>query len=146
MRLRQRFQRFLRRHFGYKHIGWRHIDEHFTRYTLFECRWFRVYLHKLTAPKSDGLTHDHPWHFWALILWGGYWEIERCGRRVWRGPLSLLYRTARFHHSVVTPPGTTNWSICLMSRRKRDWKFFHCDPANPANRPRNLSSGSHRPS
>ena len=132
LRFRARLERFLRRHFAYKNIGW--LDEYgerFRRYTLFECRWFKVYLHKLTAPNAHRHCHDHPWSFWAVLLWGGYWESVDGAPFVWRHPLSVLYRTARFRHNVITPLGTTNWSVCLMSRRRRDWGFVPCRRANP---------------
>jgi hypothetical protein len=132
LRLRVRIERLLRKWCPrYKHIGWREIGEKFTRYTLFECQFFTVYLHKLTAPTPHAKCHNHPWNFWAVLLWGGYWESVDGGPFFWRHPLSVLYRPARFTHNVITPPGKTNWSICIMSPKKREWGFKACRHAHP---------------
>ena len=126
-----RLEGFLKRHFDWKEIGWHEIGETFCRYTLFECRWFKVYLHQLHAPFPHAKCHHHPWHFWAVLLWGGYWESVDGEAFVWRHPGSVLYRTARFSHNVVTPAGRTNWSVCLVSRRHRKWGFVECGHPNP---------------
>jgi hypothetical protein len=117
------FERWLRRVFTFKEIGWTEIGEAFTRFTILKTRWFAVYLHKLNAPVWHQKCHDHPWHFWTLILIGGYWESSREGLK-WRGPCTILYRTAKFSHNVVTRG--TGWSIILTSHKKRDWGFMKC--------------------
>jgi hypothetical protein len=115
--------RWLRRNFFHKEIGWTEIGEEFTRFTLLKTRWFTIYLHKLDAPQWHPECHDHPWHFWTLILWGGYWESSKQGLH-WRGPGRILYRTAKFQHNVVTKG--VGWSIILTSHKKRDWGFMKC--------------------
>jgi hypothetical protein len=46
----------------HKELGmWQHGEE-FTRFQLFRCKWFKIYLHRLKAPTcSYLLAHDHPW-------------------------------------------------------------------------------------
>ena len=41
--------------------------------------WGRVYLHRFHAP-DPACLHYHPWSFWSLVLWGGYWEPRKPGR------------------------------------------------------------------
>src|SRR3990167_491481 len=33
-----------------------------------------IYLHHILRPDADRALHDHPWHFAAFILFGGYFE------------------------------------------------------------------------
>jgi hypothetical protein len=117
------WERLLRRWFKHKEIGWTEIGETFTRFTLLKTPLFTVYLHKLDAPKLHPECHDHPWHFWAFILAGGY---EECTDRgvMWRGPGSVLYRPAAFTHNVVTRG--TGWSVIVASRKVRQWGFRPC--------------------
>jgi hypothetical protein len=124
--------------FPYKEIGWKEIGEVFYRWTLFECRWFKVVLHKLDAPNWHTHCHDHPWDFLAIILAGGYWEKidpkqdrRNHGKRVsedtyWRSPGSILYRPAESRHNVATPKGAPNWSVVFMTPKKRDWGIKDC--------------------
>jgi hypothetical protein len=121
-----RLEQWLRRNFAHKEIGWQEIDEKFTRYTLLKTRWLTVYLHQLDAAIAHPSCHDHPWSFWAFILRGGYWESHDGRPFVWRGVGSVLYRHARFTHNVVTPRGVTNWSVCVVSQKIRDWGFKCC--------------------
>lgn len=56
-----------------------------TRWTLLECRWFAIYLHKFHRSDADE-HHDHPWAFCSLILWRGYLEetaCTKCGGTGW---------------------------------------------------------------
>lgn len=111
----------------HKEMGWKEIGERFVRFRLIKTRWFNVYLHWLEAPTWHTHCHDHPWHFWAVLLWGGYLEELDSGKKVWRGPGSVLYRHARFRHNVITPRGP-NWSIIVTSGVKRKWGFVGCKP------------------
>lgn len=119
-------ERSLRRWFPFKELGWESIGEKFTRWTIFKCRWFSIYVHKLDAPVRHPKCHDHPWHFWAVLLTGGYWE-EMNGKKIWRRPGSVLYRTARSLHNTITKPGKPNWSIIVVSKKVRDWGMKTCD-------------------
>jgi hypothetical protein len=136
-----RFEAWLRRRFPLKELGWKEIGEKFTRWTLFRCPRFAVYLHKLDAPVTHPKCHDHPWHFWTVILRGGYWE-DINGTRTWRGPGTILYRTARSLHNTTTLPGRPMWSLILVSQhpgpdgpKKRDWNMVDhdggCDRSAP---------------
>lgn len=85
----------------YKELGWREIGETFYRFQLLKTPWRNIYLHFLDAPRPHPHCHDHPWHFWTLLLRGGYEETTRSGS-TWRVPGTVLYRPARFRHNVRT--------------------------------------------
>lgn len=115
---------WLRRHFRFKEIGWDEIGETFTRFIIVDTPWFSIYLHKLDAPVLHEQCHDHPWHFWAVVLDGGYAEHTANGV-AWRGPGSILYRHAKFAHNVVT--NGVGWSAIVASRKIRAWGFLDCE-------------------
>jgi hypothetical protein len=122
--------------FPYKEMGWKEIGETFYRWTLLKTPWFRVYLHKLDAPRWHPQCHDHPWDFIAILLSGGYWEQitgknknrgQHVGGKVyWRKPGTILYRPANFAHNVVTQIGVPNWSIVFVTNKKREWGMVDC--------------------
>lgn len=101
-------------------IGWKELDETFIRYVLLKTPWFRVFLHKLNAPKWHPQEHDHPWNFVTIILKTGYWEKSRRGT-FFRPAGTVLYRRAEFAHNVVTVG--TAWSLVVTGRKRRDWGF-----------------------
>lgn len=133
------FTRLLCKTFSYKEIGWKDIGETFYRWTLFTFRGYKIFLHKLDAPNWHPQCHDHPWDFWAFIIWPGYWEKldpkqklkntgQHCGGNVyWRRPLTILYRPAASKHNVITPIGTPNWSLVIVTPKKRGWGMLDCD-------------------
>lgn len=119
------FERWLRKYFSHKEIGWDEIGERFTRYALLKSRWFNIYLHQLSAPNWHPDCHDHPWGFVAVLLRSGY--LERVGKKDYRRrPGSVLVRPATFTHNVITPYGES-WSIIFAGPKSRDWGFKPCD-------------------
>ncbi len=96
-----------------------------TRYTIFRCPLFGVFLHHIHRSDSDRSLHDHPWSFVSVILKGGYTEELRLrpGHHEvgWRGPGSILVRPAKAAHRVTMNSPT--WSLVLVGRRSRDWGY-----------------------
>lgn len=120
----------LKKHFPHKEIGWAAIGEKFTRYQLVKTRWFNVYLHQLWAPKWHPKCHNHPWSFVTVLLKGGYMEQEgKCTR--WRRPGTILYRSAKHTHNVITI-GNVSWSLIFTGPKKHDWGFKPCHFEGPA--------------
>ncbi len=112
----------------HKDLGWKDIGEQFTRFTLLKTPWFRMYLHRLYAPKWHPLGHDHPWSFVTCILRGGYLEWTPMGK-VYRPAGTVLYRDAEFAHNVIT--SDVCWSIIVTGPKRRDWKFVNLDARRP---------------
>jgi hypothetical protein len=84
----------------------------------------RLFLHCFHRSDRDDL-HNHPWAFWSLILWGGYFEKTPEGRR-WYRPLSLLRRPATWRHAVEIPEGRLVWTLVWAGPKVQSWGFF-CD-------------------
>lgn len=106
--------------FKKKDIGWREINEEFTRWSI-DTPWGSIFLHRMYAPIDHPHFHDHPWNFVAIVLKGGYYETLPTGR-YWRGPGSILYRPAVTRHKTTTPTGVVSWSICFVGPKYREWR------------------------
>ncbi len=106
-----------------------------------------VFLHKMEAPDPGHLLHDHPWHFWRIVLKGGYTEerypvigaqdfarhaedvdiIDRGVRH--RGPRGMRYviKPRRLTslglgtcHRISTLSKPTSWSLVVHGPKRRD--------------------------
>lgn len=108
------------------------------------CRWFGIYLHRMTAPDPGVDLHDHPWPFVSIVLRGGYTE-ERAPARdapwwaamaaAWpdraRRGVEMSWRAGSVHrvradecHRIITLRRTPTWTVCLIGRRFRSWGFY----------------------
>ena len=118
----------------FKEIGWKDIGETFYRFQLLRTPWFNVYLHVIDAPEWHLHCHDHPWNFWAMVLWNGYVERTEEGE-VRRRPGSVFYRRAEYRHNVRTDGWS--WSLVVTSKKVRGWKVLDendsfCRPDEPS--------------
>jgi hypothetical protein len=63
-------------------------------------RYCQVYWHRFIG-SDEPTPHDHPWHFFSIVLRGRYFEesVSRPGR--WRTPGHVAFRRATHTHRVV---------------------------------------------
>jgi hypothetical protein len=118
------------------------------RFILFRTRLGGLFLHHILMSDHDRCPHNHPWHFWSLILWGGYWEEtfangpEDHENRVlkWYGPGSFRRMSCDHTHRVLLPEDVRTefrdgytmefreprptWSLVFVSGKKRSWGFW----------------------
>lgn len=92
------------------------------RFTIIKTKSFSLKIHKALMSDPANL-HDHPWNYISLILWGGYYEETKGGRRKWYRPLSLLIRNANNPHRLIIPHNRYCISLILTFKRKREWGF-----------------------
>ena len=116
------------------------FDAYLTRWTLLGRRHAgggKVFLHHFHRGDAEPYNHDHPWPFWSLILWGGYWEwtplregdpvadIETLTEKaVWYGLGRLLRRPAEWQHRVELPRGRKAWTLVWTGPKSRSWGFI----------------------
>lgn len=105
-----------------------------TRWRIFQCPWFALYLHRINLPDADEHMHDHPWNFASIVLRGGYDELVRTrahwppsktgqyGRR--RGWLSVGFTGIDTAHKIVRLYRSPTWTLVLTGRRVKTWGFF----------------------
>ena len=107
-------------------IGRKGLDRYLTRWYLWGSRFKpgrKVVVHCFHNGDPEPYCHDHPFPFWSLILWSGYFEHDPTGKR-WYGPGSLLRRPATWQHRVELPPGRRCWTLLLFGLVTRSWGFW----------------------
>lgn len=114
-----------------------------TRYRLWPRPRWSYYLHHILRSDRDRNLHDHPFDFYTVILWGGYWEHtgheyeslnHATGQmekrlhvvRKWRGVGTVIKHWAEDAHRLELPPGRTAWTFFIRGPRRREWGF-HTD-------------------
>lgn len=80
-------------------------------------------LHYFHRGDEDPDCHDHPFHFWSFVLWGGYREYDTMGHYLIRKPLSLVYRKATTRHRVQLL-GRCCITLVWKIDARRDWGFW----------------------
>jgi hypothetical protein len=93
-----------------------------TRYVIFRCKWFGMYVHKFWISDYD-VPHDHPWNFISIPLTVGYREHLPDGTSIWRKRFSPKFRTAGEFHWVELEDGPT-WTFFMHFSKKREWGFL----------------------
>lgn len=93
-----------------------------TRFTLIGTKLFQVAVHVFHRSDADDL-HDHPWNFVSIILWRGYNEQTRDGKkRVYPG--MILFRPATWTHRVELVDHQKAVTLVFMGRRRREWGLW----------------------
>lgn len=106
------------------------------RYVLFQCKWFRLYLHHFIAGDWSRDPHDHPRWFKSFGLWGGYAEEiyhevfgakdYRCyGTDYYHAPFYNHIPAERVHRILDPLPNT--WTLCIGGPTKKGWGFYTQD-------------------
>ena len=111
-----------------------------TRWIVFSCPLFGLYVHRFNRSDYASALHDHPWPFIAVVIKGGYWEhhdqtADGKAVRVFQSPGSVLFRPAAWRHRIElktdrwyqpTSPFYTqpSWSIVFIGPRQRPWGFW----------------------
>lgn len=116
----------LDRLFTHHEIGRSGAGLYLTRWDVFGNRFGgggKLFVHLFHRGDAEPYNHDHPWAFWSLILWGGYYEVTPAGRR-WYFPGCLLRRPAEWQHRVEIPSGRRCWTLIWTGAKVRSWGFW----------------------
>lgn len=114
----------------------------FFRYRVFDFRGHKVRLHHFLPDMVEDHSHDHPWDFWTLVLWGEYTDIrvryvpgwvesgidsddrlvESCSyERMTQG---TLRRRPALHRHRTRAGAKGCWTLVWTKPEKREWGFF----------------------
>jgi len=116
-----RWKRF--RHVIYDEDG----DPYLVRYRLIWTPWAKLYLHHILRSDGDRHLHDHPFDFWSLIIWNGYWEVipdrefgtwSKMRLAIW-----LVRKKAEELHRLELFGNKPTWTLVWAGRKRRDWGF-----------------------
>lgn len=96
-----------------------------TRYVIFRCKWFSIYIHQFHVSDYD-VPHDHPWWWLALPLRKGYIEHFADGTSKRRYPFIPAIRAPQEFHWVDLIPGTESkvWTFFVTGPVQREWGFL----------------------
>ncbi len=106
-----------------------------TRWTLWQGpKGQQLLLHIFHTSDHARELHNHPWDFWSLILWRGYWERSQTGLLdsdgepetvlKWFGPLSFRFCPAHHAHRVILDQGKRAITLVWTGPKKAAWGFF----------------------
>lgn len=93
-----------------------------TRYFILRTPILNIYLHHFHRSDEDREMHDHPWHFFTIILKGGYTEDTPKGKFE-RKPGAFLFRSAKHIHRVELN-GQDCWTLIFVTKKVREWGFW----------------------
>lgn len=96
-------------------------DPYMCRYKLLKLPFLRIYLHHILRSDEEMELHDHPWHFVSVILWSGYLEVLRGGRRRLRAGSVVRHRSTDSHRLILARPA---WTLIFATGQKRAWGFY----------------------
>lgn len=96
-----------------------------------------IRLHVILAPDPDNCLHDHPWFFWALVLWGGYEEEvpapDATDLEAQRGyprriinkvkPFRLHFRPVQYKHRIVKLMQRFSVTLAYAGPLEQHWGF-----------------------
>jgi len=105
----------------------------FRRWELLRTPWFSVFLHGMYAREGDQdlHCHDHPWSFFSMVLWGGYFEVQHNTAEQWfrtRGIGSMAFQKASGQcHRILGLLGAKSYSLVVAGRRTRAWGYWTQD-------------------
>lgn len=121
------------------------------RWTLFNCKYFSIKIHKAIL-NDDACLHDHPWSFITFIFWRGYTEesyrfdngaavinskreseefklndvtadqLRPFIRRIRYAAPCVLWRPAHYSHRLLIDK--PSWSLVITFKKKRQWGFW----------------------
>jgi hypothetical protein len=111
------------------------------RWTILNLYFIKFRVHHILLSDYD-CVHDHPWWFITWIIKGGYFEKQPISQikdmhkygafwhktgfiTSWHPSGSVLFRDAKFQHSIELYHGKTAWTFVIMGRTKRLWGFWH---------------------
>jgi hypothetical protein len=102
----------------------------FKRWLLLRTPWFSIFIHGMYDRRGDqdAHCHDHPWNFWSLILWGGYFEVVHDTVNHHYGVRhlgSVQYMPARgIYHRVIELNRSRSYSLVVASRETVPWGYW----------------------
>lgn len=103
---------------------------------LFQKLGVAARINNIKRSDSDRAYHDHPWWFFTIILFGGYYEVaplySKSGAYIgaecnFYGPGTILFRRATDFHRLILPEGKTAWTLFITGPYKQKWGFME-DP------------------
>jgi len=102
---------------------------------------FNIFIHKFLKGDDDEI-HDHPWGYFTLILWGGYYEtimnVDGSNKIFWREPGFFQSVTHKHRHMIQLNEDKTCWTLFIPFKKVNTWGFWK--KRTPASSPKWIDS------
>ena len=100
---------------------------------------FNIFIHKFIKGDDETDLHDHPWGYFTLILYGGYWEYEYANKlqpvdnnlykdekiiKYWRKPGYWSTRNANYSHRIEIDKNKGCITLFIPYKKYKDWGFY----------------------
>lgn len=114
-------------------------EEIFTRFAIFECSWFAIYVHKFITHDRDPYHHSHPWNFASFILKGGYVESRVTNNETVTaklktvGRFELSFGSRNTYHKVTRLLESPSISLFFTFGKRREWNYILPDATKVSN-------------
>lgn len=85
-----------------------------------------IRINQLLASDNNRPFHDHPWHWFGIVLSGGYDEETPYRQRLIRRKPGTFYfaHATRQHRLHLINPEKPSWSVIFTTREFRMWGFL----------------------
>ncbi len=97
---------------------------HFRRWSIFNSKYFSIYIHGIYKEDTDPHLHNHPWNILTIILKGSY--VEKLEHRDnFRGFLNFGYRNRSKYHKIKKMLSDKVFSLAFVFGKRNDnWGYF----------------------
>lgn len=101
------------------------------RYSIFDCKYFSIKIHKILQSDIGGF-HDHPWDYISIMIKGSYIEetvVELdtpyiITRQIKIKSPSIIYRNGKKLHRLLLEENKTCTTIVITSKKYRSWNIL----------------------
>lgn len=93
------------------------LDRHY----ILKLFGFGIFIHRIHHDEQEGIYHNHPWHWFSIILGRYIEELPGHPKRVCR---FFNSNKATQHHRVELPHGQV-WTILFHGRRCNQWSVIN---------------------
>ena len=107
-------------------------DLYLSRLNLIKTPLFSIKLHWIHRPDPDRDLHDHPWWFFAVVLWGGYLEYESKNPTSQKGEPRRIrwwnFKNKKTAHRIAEVlPNTMTLIVSGPKDQEKEWGFYDAE-------------------
>lgn len=113
-------------------FGYKHLRGYLERYTIIKFWRVHVRFHRIKRPDITPFLHSHPFHYLSIVLWGGYSECLDNGKVIKHSMFSVIPRSARVAHRILTVEKGTLTLFFTVKTRDYSWRLEDDKSDHPA--------------
>ncbi len=97
---------------------------HFRRWSIFQSKYFSIFIHGIYKEDNDLHLHNHPWNLFTFVLKGSYIEEIETGINL-RNFSNCAYRTRNKYHKIKTLLSKEVFTLALVFGKRNDnWGYL----------------------